>query len=106
MYFSSILLYLTHKATSLNSEDTIMFYTLSSCSYAQNEGVLDGNVIGIYSSYEKAKAEMIANVDETAGMYDDDDHSNETEYGDYTCTFKTKDGYLIDYTIQEFDTIQ
>lgn len=109
MYFSSILLYLTHKATSLNYEDTIMIYSLSWHSYAINEDVCDGAAVGVYSSHEKAHQQMTDNVYETAGLNDgecDEDDKGIINIEDYKATYESKNGYFIEYKINEFDSVQ
>ncbi len=86
-----------------------MIYSLSWHSYALIEDTCAGEAIGVYSSHEKAHQEMVDNVTETAELNDgecDDDDKGIINIEDYSATYESKNGYFIEYKINEFDSVQ
>lgn len=72
-------------------------YVLAWHSYDMNSTELDGNVIGVYESLAEAQYEMNENIEETEGLYGEEDYVA-TKH-DMSMSLTTPYGYAITYYV-------
>lgn len=72
-------------------------YVLAWHSYDMNSTELEGNVIGVYESLAEAQYEMNENIEETEGLYGEEDYVA-TKH-DMSMSLTTPYGYAITYYV-------